>query len=726
MFANATRQTIQEKFNEVVPFLEQYMPGVIQRLNSCSVEEKIIMKFLYASMPISDIADYNFDTYLGFAAHALLLKRNISWCTDMPDDIFLNYILFYRINNEDIEDCRKLFYDSLHERIVGKSMIDTVLEVNYWCAENVVYRSTDMRTASPLTVWRTGSGRCGEESTFTVTAMRSVGIPARQVYTPRWSHCDDNHAWVEVWCDGKWHYLGACEPEPVLDRGWFTEAASRAMFIHSRVFSPVIADGEIVGRQGKAVVLNLLDRYADFRQFTVKVSDEHGQPVKGAVVQFEVLNQSEFYPVASKITDENGNAEITLGLADIHIHVRRGEQFVECFADTAQINHIDIWLGGAAIHGSCTEDFKITVSEGDNSRRIELTAEQNMQRNQKIAHADKIREEKISGFYREQEANEAVEKYSCKEELKAVLHKSKGNFAEVVNYLNAAADNDNPDMRIKLLMSLSDKDFCDMKSDILMEHFKKALPFSGKYAEEIFVEYVMCPRIYFEKITPYREFISGYFDEKTKECFQNNPRLVWKYVSANVISKEDQEYPELFTSPCGTLQVKCGSVISKRILFTAICRTIGIAARINPATMFAEYYQSGKFVPVEREAECNAKLVIRSLDGTQWLYMQNWSLGVLENGSYRTLNLTGAVWQNGCLPVDVPRGYYRLFVTNRMPNGNLLARKYCFACGKNETAEVSIALPEAQVADLLENVPFSAFKVTDEYGKVYTAKELAG
>ena len=67
----------------------------------------------------------------------------------------------------------------------------------------------DDRTAGPMTMYRSGKGRCGEESTFTVTALRSVGLAARQVYTPRWAHCDDNHAWVEVWVNGEWHFLGA-------------------------------------------------------------------------------------------------------------------------------------------------------------------------------------------------------------------------------------------------------------------------------------------------------------------------------------------------------------------------------------------------------------------------------------------------------------------------------------------------------------------------------------
>ena len=83
---------------------------------------------------------------------------------------------------------------------------------------------------------KTAYGRCGEESTFTVAALRSVGIPARQVYTPRWAHTDDNHAWVEAWADGKWYFFGACEPEPVLNLGWFNAPASRGMLMHTKVF----------------------------------------------------------------------------------------------------------------------------------------------------------------------------------------------------------------------------------------------------------------------------------------------------------------------------------------------------------------------------------------------------------------------------------------------------------------------------------------------------------
>lgn len=95
-----------------------------------------------------------------------------------------------------------IFYEELKDRVKGLSLYDAVLEVNHWCHEKVIYTPSDARTSSPLASVKTAYGRCGEESTFTVAALRSVGIPARQVYTPRWAHTDDNHAWVEAWVNG--------------------------------------------------------------------------------------------------------------------------------------------------------------------------------------------------------------------------------------------------------------------------------------------------------------------------------------------------------------------------------------------------------------------------------------------------------------------------------------------------------------------------------------------
>ena len=246
-------------------------------------ERRQTMEFLRDHLPRSDLDCYPAELFLRFADHALFLRKTAAWCRDLDEEIFSHYVLFPRVNDEDLSFHREIFYDALWPRVRDlPSQEARVLEVNRWCHEHACYQAQDERTASPLTVFRCGSGRCGEESAFLVSALRSVGIPARQVYAPRWSHCDDNHAWVEALCGNEWRFLGACEPEPELDRGWFITAASRAMLVHSRIFgqggSPL--HGELLGREGGVSWFNQTPRYALTQVWTFRALAD-GKPAPG-------------------------------------------------------------------------------------------------------------------------------------------------------------------------------------------------------------------------------------------------------------------------------------------------------------------------------------------------------------------------------------------------------------------------------------------------------------
>lgn len=179
---------------------------------SMSTAEKEAMSFLYAYMPTADIADYPGSFFLENVRTSFLAQKEMPWGAIIPEEVFRHFVLPVRVNNENLDNSRMVFYEELKDRVKGLSLHDAVIEVNHWCHEKVIYTPSDARTSSPLASVKTAYGRCGEESTFTVAALRSVGIPARQVYTPRWAHTDDNHAWVEAWVDGKWYFLGACEP----------------------------------------------------------------------------------------------------------------------------------------------------------------------------------------------------------------------------------------------------------------------------------------------------------------------------------------------------------------------------------------------------------------------------------------------------------------------------------------------------------------------------------
>jgi hypothetical protein len=206
-------------------------------------------------------------------------------------------------------------------------MKEAALEVNHWCHEKVTYRGSDERTSSPLSTIKTSWGRCGEESTFTVAAMRTIGIPARQVYTPRWAHSDDNHAWVEVWVDGKWYFLGACEPDPDLNMGWFAGPAARAMLVHTRAYGWYKGSEPVITSEQSFSELNLIANYAPAKYFSVKVIDSVGKPVENAKVEYQLYNYAEFYPIAKTFTNKAGATGIKCGLGDLIIWANKGDLF---------------------------------------------------------------------------------------------------------------------------------------------------------------------------------------------------------------------------------------------------------------------------------------------------------------------------------------------------------------------------------------------------------------
>ena len=251
---------------------------------SLTEQESDALAFLYAYMPVGDITDYSGDFYLENVRSSLATRGETAWGRTIPDDIFRHFVLPVRVNNENLDRSRMVFHDELMPRLKGLSMYDAVLEVNHWCHEKANYQPSDARTSSPLATVSTAYGRCGEESTFLVAALRSVGIPARQVYTPRWAHTDDNHAWVEAWVDGRWYFLGACEPEPVLNLGWFNAPASRGMLMHTKVFGRYEGPEEVMRTTANYTEINVIDNYAQNARATVSVVDGRGNPVEGARV----------------------------------------------------------------------------------------------------------------------------------------------------------------------------------------------------------------------------------------------------------------------------------------------------------------------------------------------------------------------------------------------------------------------------------------------------------
>ena len=661
-----------------------------------------ILDYYRASMLWCDREDVPEAVLYAYAQHAFFLRENVEWCRRLPRDIFLENVAAYRINSERIEDCRRFFYDMVMPLLDGLTPEEAILRVNLWCCANATYHQADDRTANAITVYKSGFGRCGEESTFAVTVLRSVGIAARQVYAPLWSHCDDNHAWVEVWCDGRWQYFGACEPEPVLNRGWFDLPSSRAMLVHARTFGEAQGPEEVIGRTGGVTYYNVTEHYADTAEVVFACTDWAGRPLCGACVKLEVLNFSHFGTIATLRTDERGKFSVRLGLGSLRLSCLQsvaacgmaqadGEMSCPKEAETAeeadQNQEESLQELGAVVRIEKSGELSVKLE----AQRQEIwtdayfAAPKGRKKKEKesgpvsaafreeVEKAKEERERRISSYY----DPECGGRYPEAEEI---LRAAGGNFEEVMHFLET---DDNP-YRIKLLKVLAQKDYYDCRSEMLEEHLECALAFAGRegIADDIFVKYILNPRLEHEELSCWRHALAEALAEKAMQ-YRENPHLIWTDVCEKLCPPAEDGYDTLRIQPLSAYKSGRGNLADQRNLFVAIARSLGIYARLQPETGEPEFYRNGAFCPADAAADCaGGMLTLLAGEGKGWTYWTDWCIERLEADGYCPLNLQDKKWEDGRLLLTVKQGHYRIITTVRLANGDQMEKEYCFRMGK--------------------------------------------
>lgn len=131
------------------------------------------------------------------AFHATLEAHGrFEWGKTVPEDIYLQYVVPLRVEDEPLQPFRRKLLEEIGPRLDSlHSLAQAALEVNFYLGERVGFKSTDRRDQGPLTTLSSGFGRCEELMILAVDAMRSVGTPARGVWVPAWSVSDNNHFW---------------------------------------------------------------------------------------------------------------------------------------------------------------------------------------------------------------------------------------------------------------------------------------------------------------------------------------------------------------------------------------------------------------------------------------------------------------------------------------------------------------------------------------------------
>ena len=532
----------------------------------------------------------------------------------------------------------------------------------------------------------------------------------------------------------------------ILNKGWFTNASSRAMMVHSRLFDLFPAEGEdVIGKEGAAVMLNQTTRYARVKTVSVKVTDKEGAAVKGAQVQFLVLNMVEYFPIAKAETDEKGTVSLVTGLGSVRVlaFLPGMEGFAQADLDTRAQDEISLILTGETVEA---EDWRAVdvIAPVDTPVNPDMpTPEQKAEGTRRLNEANKIRKEKKENW--------------VNPELTAFL-----------------AGEDEKELRQAMVDVLSEKDHTDCVCNVLEEHLEygkqcakefKTKSGTGKCGEKemngadrftqgaesanadcsnykaaksaaytratgaesgynLYINYVLNPRVEDELLRPYRKGILSFFTEEQKADFRTNPAEIWNYIQAHITAYPDNERETVMETPYECLVSGIGTQRSQKVLFVAIARTLGIPARLNPDNKVMEYWENNQFVPVLKQQEGGAVLTLRKEADAVWNYYQNWTMGRLVGNEYVSLNLTGRSWEENTLELALIPGIYRIITTNRLPNGNQFAWEKTFTIKEGGQREETLRLREAQLGDMLERISLPEFEVKDSAGNTVPCAEF--
>lgn len=199
-------------------------------IHNVSKEHRKAMIFLIANMPKNDLKTLKKEFLVENVELAYKTREEVPWGKDIPDEIFLNYVVPYTVSTEKCENWRpalyKLFIDkakkcnNVEEAVLKLDMeVRNTLDVHYKPGPRKMdqspFESMDRHPAS-----------CAGLTILFVSVCRAVGIPARAAST-RWVTVKSWHNWTEVW-DHQWRFISQGD-DTVIDTPWVAKYAMYAI-----------------------------------------------------------------------------------------------------------------------------------------------------------------------------------------------------------------------------------------------------------------------------------------------------------------------------------------------------------------------------------------------------------------------------------------------------------------------------------------------------------------
>lgn len=540
--------------------------------------------FLLSSMPDVDLVNLRSDDIISYfdALHKNL--ERVPWRNKIDDFLLFYYILPHRVSQEPLENFASIYADTLYSLVKNtKDMGEAALRINEWVYTKMKYEPTSRWDQNALTTIRRGIGRCEEMAILCIKALRTVCIPARDVYTPWWPFTNSNHAWVEVWIDGKWHALGGGELTD-LDGAWFATPSKRAAIIKGVVYGEMGTTKEHIYKKEKGfTIINATPNYTDVTDLFVKVKKDE-EPIESTSVSICVYNYSSLPPVGLKKTNKDGFVKFIVGKTDLFVFASEDSLIGYKIwkpsskeSDTIELNiskkgfpDTSFWLYTRRI-----EKEKKKSSYKPNRDSLKLLQQHHFCKitivDSSIASVLNGRDKKLIKTF-----------YNAKGEAKPLLAFYKGLPDTLkgifIDYFDALPTKD--------IVSI---DTTGLTEELLSVKKSKELTNKG-IPDSLIKNYLISDRILFEHLGQWRKGVQPKFMPLKKGTVDATVNTIFLWVKNNIDRVKKRGYFGPQQNPEDVYRTKRGTDAERYIFISGILRSIGIPARVKWSYNAIEYW----------------------------------------------------------------------------------------------------------------------------------------
>jgi hypothetical protein len=219
----------------------------------------------------------------------------------------------------------------------------------------------------------------------------------------------------------------------------------------------------------------------------------------------------------------------------------------------------------------------------------------------------------------------------------------------------------------------------------------------------LFNLYILNPRISNEILAAWRSYFIKTLPEELKTAAPDSTVLITNWFNDNIVIADSENYSKTAITPIGVSELKVSDIRSRSICYVAVCRSLGIPARLEPGSGIPQFWNNAEWHEVffkDQNQSQSAKGFIKfTSDDVNPIpeYYTHFTIAHFENGRYNTLeydyNKRISTFSE---ELQLTPGHYMLVTGNRKSNGGVLSNISFFDLDAGEHKVVSFRLRKDQ------------------------------